>query len=224
VTAEDLAQVRGERFFEVYNGHPQVHNGGDELHASTERMWDLILTQRLAELGGEPLYGIATDDSHHYHSQGPERSTSGRGWVMVQATRLTPEAIVASMEAGEFYASTGVRLKTVRREGSRLSLEIESEPGVTYVTHFVGTRKGYNRRSEPARGADGKELPVSRRYTSGIGMVLAETRGATAIYILRGDELYVRAKVTSTKRQENPNPEGGMQSAWVQPLIPGTSQ
>jgi len=37
ITAEELAQVRGERFFEVYNGHPGVRNYGDEAHASVER-------------------------------------------------------------------------------------------------------------------------------------------------------------------------------------------
>ncbi|PYJ82179.1 MAG: hypothetical protein DME22_19325, partial [Verrucomicrobia bacterium] len=34
VTAEDFMQVKGERFFEVYNGHPAVRNEGDATHAS----------------------------------------------------------------------------------------------------------------------------------------------------------------------------------------------
>ena len=38
-TAEDIARMRGERFFEVYNGHPGVHNRGDEAHTSSEAMW-----------------------------------------------------------------------------------------------------------------------------------------------------------------------------------------
>ncbi|MBC8114503.1 MAG: hypothetical protein H7062_09010, partial [Candidatus Saccharimonas sp.] len=42
VTAEDLAPVRGENFFEVYNGHPGVNNTGDDTHASCERIWDII--------------------------------------------------------------------------------------------------------------------------------------------------------------------------------------
>src|SRR5580704_1861503 len=29
VTAEDLMRIRGDNFFEVYNGHPSVHNSGD---------------------------------------------------------------------------------------------------------------------------------------------------------------------------------------------------
>ena len=31
VTAEDLMRVRGEKFFEVYNGHPEVFNAGNEV-------------------------------------------------------------------------------------------------------------------------------------------------------------------------------------------------
>jgi hypothetical protein len=65
VTAEDLMDLHGERFFEVYNGHPLVHNAGDSLHPSTERIWDLVLTHRLTS-GLDVMYGIAVDDAHHY--------------------------------------------------------------------------------------------------------------------------------------------------------------
>jgi hypothetical protein len=221
VTAEDIIQLQGERFFEVYNGHPRVNNSGDALHAGLDRVWDIVLTRRLAETGGEVIFGIAVDDSHHYHAQAPARSNPGRGWIMVRAERLTPEALIAAMEAGEFYASTGVRLKEVRREGNRLEIRIDAEPGVSYTTQFIGTRKDYDRRSEPVLGTDGKPLPVTRRYSEEIGMVLAEVRGASvATYALAGDEVYVRAKVVSSKPQANPNPEGGMETAWTQPLVP----
>ena len=32
INVEDLKKLNGERFFEVYNGHPAVHNEGDDLH------------------------------------------------------------------------------------------------------------------------------------------------------------------------------------------------
>ena len=50
VTAEELMQVHGEKFFEVYNGHPSVHNEGDTTHAGLERMWDIVLAWRIAQL------------------------------------------------------------------------------------------------------------------------------------------------------------------------------
>jgi hypothetical protein len=67
LTAEDLMQVRGEKFFEVYNGHPAIHNEGDEYHVGVERMWDIMLAFRLSQLGLGPLYGLAVDDAHNYH-------------------------------------------------------------------------------------------------------------------------------------------------------------
>ena len=50
ITPEELMQVRGEKFFEVYNGHPRVNNEGDATRLSTDVMWDVMLTKRLTEL------------------------------------------------------------------------------------------------------------------------------------------------------------------------------
>lgn len=221
VTAEELMQVKGEKFFEVYNGHPAVHNYGDAQHAGAERIWDIILTRRIAEMDGEVLYGVAVDDSHNYHQQAINRSNPGRGWVMVRSPRLTPEGIVTAMEAGDFYSSTGVRLKDVRKEPSRLAIEIEPESGITYTTRFVGTRKDYDRRSEPVADAEGKPLPVTRRYSDQIGAVLGEVSGTSPSYTLKGDELYVRATIISSKPQANPYKAGDTEAAWVQPLVTG---
>ena len=226
ITAEELMQVRGERFFEVYNGHPQVHNYGDDHRSGTERIWDIILTRRLAELKSEILYGLAVDDSHHYHQMDPQRSNPGRGWVVVRATHLTPEKIVAAMEAGDFYASTGVRLRDIRVERGprgRLAIGIEPEPGVTYRTQFIGTRRGYDPRSEPIEGAldsEGQPAVVTRRYSPQIGSVLAEMEGTSPAYDFKNDEIYVRAKVISSKPQQNPYRSGDTEVAWVQPVRP----
>ena len=45
ITAEDLAGVERLQFFEVYNGHPSVHNEGDATRAGLERAWDIIADQ-----------------------------------------------------------------------------------------------------------------------------------------------------------------------------------
>ncbi len=68
-TAEELAEIVTERFFEVYNGHPGVNHKGDRVHAGVERIWDIALTLRLGELHAPALYGIATDDPHEYHGK-----------------------------------------------------------------------------------------------------------------------------------------------------------
>ncbi len=83
VTADDLAAVVSERFFEVYNGHPGVNHLGDADHPSVERIWDLVNAIRRTSLNVPPIMGIATDDSHEYH--GEPGSRPGRGWVMVRS-------------------------------------------------------------------------------------------------------------------------------------------
>lgn len=221
VTAEELMEVAGERFYEVYNGHPAVRNEGDATHAGVERMWDIILAWRIAVLDHMPLYGLAVDDAHNYHDEGPAESNPGRGWVMVRSAFLTPEHIISAMEAGDFYASTGVELFDVRRDDGKLSIMIRPEAGVAYTTRFIGTRRGFDRASEPVRDADGRPLGVTRRYSDDVGRMFAEVPGLTPSYTLRGDELYVRAIVHSTRLKENPYMPGEVEKAWIQPWVGG---
>lgn len=221
MTAEDMVALHGDRFFEVYNGHSSVRNYGDATHASMERIWDIILTRRAVELGIEPSWGTATDDSHAYHDFRVGKPNPGRGWVMVRAAELTPAAIIAAMERGDFYASSGVRLRDLKVGPKEVRVEMEPEPGVTFTTQFIGSRQGVDLKSEPVRDEQGRELPVTRRYSDQIGMVLAEVQGNLATYALKGDEIYVRAKVISSKLQENPYAPGDFETAWVQPLVTG---
>lgn len=216
VTAEDLMDLEGERFFEVYNGHPAVHNHGDSLRPSTERIWDIVLTHRLTH-GLDVMYGVATDDAHDYGVYDSTRANPARGWVMVRAAGLTPEAIIAAMEAGDFYASTGVVLRDVVASDSGLSLRIEGEPAVRYVTQFIGTRRGFDREVTDVPDVEG--LPVTRRYSVDIGTVLAEVTGLEPAYTFTGEEIYVRARVTSSRPVENPVHAGEVEMVWVQPVV-----
>jgi hypothetical protein len=219
LTAEDIVRIRGEHFFEVYNGHPEVRNYGDLKHASVERMWDIILTQRLTQNPSDVLYCLAVDDAHNYHAFGSKKSNPGRGWVMVRAAALNAASIVEALERGDFYATSGVRLRDVRRSRTRLALTIEPEAGVAYRTQFIGTRRGYNPTSTPVLGTNGQPLAVTRIYSRDIGTALAEVPGTAPSYTLRGDELYVRAKVISSKPKANPYAKGEVEVAWTQPLV-----
>jgi len=220
ITAEDLMQVQGERFFEVYNGHPSVHNEGDETHASLERMWDIVLTWRLGVLGLPPMYGLGVDDSHNYHTNAVGLSNSGRGWIMVRTPHLTAESLIKALEAGDFYASSGVTLSEVRRDGSQLRLEVAAEPGVTYRTCFIGTRRGFKDGHEPYRNGAGEPMRLTHRYDDDVGEVLAVVDGPAAVYEMTGDELYVRSRVESSKIKANPYRSGETEAAWTQPVIP----
>lgn len=223
VTPEELMRVSGEKFFEVYNGHPGVHNAGDAARLSTDAMWDAVLTRRLTDLNLGVMYGIGTDDSHDYHQMMLGRSNPFRGWVMVRAVHLTPESIIHAMQAGDFYASSGVTLRDVTRADRTLAVEIQAEPGVSYVTQFIGTRRNYDPTGELVALSDGdttapRPLP-HRRYSKEVGAVLAEVRGTTASYTLTGDEIYVRAKIISSKPKPNASVPDEVECAWTQPLV-----
>lgn len=216
-TAEELLELSDLRFFEVYNGHPLVRIAGDSLHASNERIWDIVLTSRTAR-GGALLYGVATDDSHDYHRFGPSERNTGRGCVMVRAPSLEPNALMIAMERGSFYASSGVVLTDIQFDGRQLSLAIDAVPGVTYTTEFIGTRRGYDARS--AAVADSAGVQLTRRYSGELGAILAESRGNRASYTMHGDELYVRARVVSSRAKANASYAGEREYPWVQPVTP----
>ncbi|MEO8495417.1 MAG: hypothetical protein ABI614_10120 [Planctomycetota bacterium] len=218
VTAEDMAAVVQEKFFEVYNGHPGVHQLGDATHAGVERMWDIANTIRIADMDAPPLYGMASDDSHNYF--GNRDASPGRGWVMVQATELSPEALIRSLEAGDFYASSGVSLETISfdRKTLTLSVVVAGEEGVDYVTEFIGTPVAYDKTSQTVVDKDGKEITATRTYSADVGKVLAQVKGTAATYQLTGQELYVRAVVTSTKKHWNPSFDNQTEQAWTQPV------
>lgn len=218
VTAEDLMKVIGENFFEVYNGHPGVNDSGDEAHASTEQIWDIVLTKRLAELKLPMMYGLGTDDGHNYHKIPSRASEPGRGWVVILSETLEPEALVESLEAGRFYASSGVKLKSVTYSDQGIQVEIDPEEGVTYTTDFIGTLEGYPQRGIPVLDKQGQELNTTKRYSKKIGATLKSVKGTSAGYDLTGKEIYVRAIVRSSKLHPNPSEIGEVERAWVQPV------
>ena len=219
ITAETLMHVVGENFFEIYNGHPAVHNKGDNLHPSTDRMWDIINTWRLARLDLPMMYGLATDDGHNYHQPGPARvAQPGRGWVMVLSETLTPEALVESLELGRFYASSGVTLKSIAADSLSMTIEIDAADGVTYITDFIGTRFGFDDSSTPRSDDTNQVGRVTRRYSSDLGRILKSVTGTTATYEFTGDEIYLRALVTSSHQHPNTAEPGEFERAWVQPI------
>ena len=219
VTAEDLMRVRGEKFFEVYNGHPGVNNSGNAEHASTERMWDIILTKRLGEFQLPVMYGLATDDGHNYHGIPSRKSEPGRGWVMVLAEALDPESIIPAMERGDFYSTSGVMLSKVTSSSLGLSVEVKSEPGVNYRIEFIGTESGYDKTSEPVLDKKGNEVLATRRYSADIGKVFSTHDGPSASYSFTGKEIYVRARITSNRKHANPSEIDDFEQAWVQPVV-----
>lgn len=194
VTLADMISLKGELFFEVYNGHPLVQNYGDSIHISTEEMWDKI-NIAYAQRNQPLMNGLATDDSHNYHQFGTAFSNAGRGWIMVQAESLQAKALIAAMEEGKFYSSTGVTLKQMRVKSNEITIEVAEEQGINYTIEFIGVKKGENE-----------------------SQVFETIQGSTGNFKVTADYLFVRARITSTKLKSNPFEEGDFEMAWTQPV------
>lgn len=195
ITLDDMISLKGERFFEVYNGHFLVNNYGDSAHMSTETMWDKI-NIAYANRNQPLMFGLATDDSHNYHEFGAAFSNAGRGWVMVQSENLDPASLITAMEAGRFYSSTGVTLTALSFDNNEIQLEVAQEQDVTYIIDFVGLKKG-----------------EKESYT------LQTTNETKATFKIKDEYLFVRARVTSNKLKPNPFQEGDFEMAWTQPVM-----
>lgn len=193
LTADDLSQIRGAMLFELWSGHRQANNLGGGGSPSVEELWDAALSR------GTVLYGVASDDSHGFRQLGIPSALAapGRAWIMVRAERLTSSAILAAMERGDFYASTGVDLAAYDITPSSVSVTVQARSRSRYRVVFIG--KG---------GRVLKTVEVTPDLSqSRIGGL----RGIVqpAVYDIQGDEGYVRVKII----------ESNGQFAWTQPAF-----
>lgn len=95
---------------EVYNhiGELGLGKGYGAYH------WDSILRQQ------PDMLGLATDDNHFFEGYPSQVG----GWIMVNASELSIEAILASIRRGNFYSSNGPDFKVIYIErGNRVVAE-----------------------------------------------------------------------------------------------------
>lgn len=184
VRLEDLAEIPDSTLLEIANAHTGVNNAGGrdrsgQVVISTEALWDSLLTR------GKLLFAVADDDSHsfkHQNADSWELTRPGRAWIVVRADTLTPAAILRGIRGGNFYSSTGVTLRELSEDTRHLRVLMEQgESDRSFVTEFIG------------RG----------------GRILATVHGAEAVYRIRGDEGYVRARIRDSNGRQ----------AWTQPVM-----
>jgi hypothetical protein len=132
-TTEALQQVKNNKLFEIFNGHPTVNNLGGGTVPGLEDVWDRLLSN------GILLYGIAVDDAHNFKQPGnPMVAGPGRGWVMVRGARLEARALLESLERGDFYATTGVVLEDVVVSSTDMTIKVRPESSSKYRIQFIG--------------------------------------------------------------------------------------
>jgi hypothetical protein len=131
---------------------------------------------------GRTIWGAAVDDSHWWKCSDDFRNAPrpGQAWVVVRAASLTAPYIVDALRRGDFYSSTGVALSDVAADAKSLRVTIAENRNTKYSTEFIGHG----------------------------GRVLATTASNPAVYAIRGDEKYVRARITDSNGRQ----------AWTQPV------
>ena len=167
-----MMQVEGYKFMEVFNGHPETHNAGGGGKASTEGIWDRLLTK------GRRVWGLAVDDSHHYTGEfSANRSNPGRGWIQVKAAQLSQQDIYEAMSDGDFYSSTGASFGDMSITQREVNLDIDPE-------------------STPS---DGIQAKYTTLFTGSNGRLLHESTSISPSYRPTRLDGYVRATVYSSR-------------------------
>ena len=183
VRLSDMLGLPDSTLFEIRNGHPGINNlGGADAMGNVAPSAEALWDSLLTRR--KVMFGVGTDDSHYFTRPWDRTAPRpGQAWIFVRAAALTPEALVSAMRRGDFYASTGVTLGEYRADMKRMSLTILQRAGedTRFRTEFIGSG----------------------------GRVLGTVNGLSASYDIRGDEGYVRARVTDSNGY----------GAWTQPVM-----
>jgi len=118
LSIDDLLAGGELGMIEVANGHAGSCNDGDVDHPSCEAIWDALLA------AGQPVWGIASDDAHHFTTWGADRANPGRGWLQVEAESARMPDILEAMRQGRFYASSGLELAHYEASRAEIALEL----------------------------------------------------------------------------------------------------
>ena len=152
---EELLAAEGYDGVEVYNALIRRLDG----HELAVEKWDWLLAQ------GRRVLAFASDDSHN-------ADDIGQAWLCVRAAN-TPAAVFHALKTGNFYASSGVELQDIRREGARLT--VESADGQEVQVHGPGGVQ-LARVPDHSLTFDLADAPFARLTVFGRGSAMAWTQ------------------------------------------------
>jgi len=199
---DDIFPVENLRMFELYNGHPHVNNDGDHEHISTEQLWDKFLS------AGKKIYGVSSDDAHWFKKRESAKSNPGRGWVMVEANFLNPDAITESMKEGRFYSSNGVILShlNITNETYQIEVNLKETQKIIKKGYVVGKKVNAN-----------TSIGAKIDFISSDGVIVKTILNNKGEFNLKKSYQYIRAKISFTVKTAL----GKRQFfAWTQPVFP----
>jgi hypothetical protein len=178
-----------------------VNNDGDENHLSTEEIWDSLLT------AGMKIYGVASDDAHHFHTIDSAYSNPGRGWVMVNADELTPVAVTNAMNKGKFYASSGVFLEELIISDYSIKIIVDEKK----TNNEISINKINGNLSEDS--SEG----IFIEFIGEAGKILSTLNSSSVTYNFDRSQKYTRAKIIV--RRKNSFGKIAEFYAWTQPVF-----
>ena len=205
ITAEDILKTNPTliKHLEISTAEPGMNDLGGGGHPSTEEMWDQVLSS------GRVLYGLAADDAHHFYDFAPQNyfneaapatvypALPGRTSVYVYAEELTPKAIIAAIDRGDFYSVKHHLTFPIQFEDYQVD-----KNGIKIVLPKIDKDVGWS--------LPGHNNAAYRTFFIGKdGKVLKVDESLTPVYQFKGDELYVRARVECS--------DGAV--AWTQPVF-----
>lgn len=116
---ENLMKLRNYLALEIFNYgcHIESYSGLGTVY------WDYLLQR------GIKVWGIATDDAHHYL-----KDECG-GWISVKAGELTPASIADSIIKGRFYASSGPEIYDFGMKDGEVFIETSEVSEIHAITY-----------------------------------------------------------------------------------------
>jgi hypothetical protein len=159
LTAADANTLDGAHAVEVYNHTSQLR---------TERGDGVYLADQLLA-AGRRIGLIAVDDAHFACAD------AFGGWVMVKAAANAPDALLAALKAGHFYATQGPAIHDITWEED--AVEITCSPAASIMVLGRGSRAAQS----VALGQTRARLPVAALRAGGFArVVVADADGRRA--------------------------------------------
>lgn len=129
---------------EIFNTSAQTDLGKGQATVH----WDDLLMRDKRWLG------FAVDDTHGINDD------AAGGWVVVKSASLTRAAILAALNRGAFYASSGPEILDFRIEEGVARVRCSEVVAINFIGH---TQWGYQRRAGPGETITSAEWPVAPR-------------------------------------------------------------
>lgn len=159
LTAEDAATLPGAHAVEVYNHTSQLR---------TERGDGVYLADQLLA-GGRRIGLIAVDDAHFACMD------AFGGWVMVKAEANEPEALLAALKAGRYYATQGPLIHDIAWGAEEVEITCTAAASVMVLG------RGSRAAQSVAPGQTRVRLPYAAHRAGGFArIVIADAAGRRA--------------------------------------------